>query len=748
MMVMLFSFFQFAYSQEGLTIASNNSSEMSIEYRLMNIEATSTDGRYALLSSPATNSHSHQVGAPELPQQRALIAIPAGGHTTLTITNEEWDTLRLSDLSIEKSIRPFGGANPKETMLPLAECDSLLYSSDTMIGFPLLSIESLGIMRSTSLAAITLSPIRYNPSQGTIAVCRKMSATLTFTGESAEQEEYNPMLRAMSVAMPRESKSYHNRMAGDSVAQVYLVVGTTHYRETLQPLLRWKRQEGYVVEEMYFDGYVNNDELKDSLQSRYDNATAEHPAPLYILIVGDMGDIALWPPRHLIPGLETYRSDFYYSEFTGDMLPDALIGRISVEDTTQLRQVVEKTVAYEKGEIGDTLSLRRSLLVAGKEEMEPAPTATNGQVNYLKNLIIDHDPEHDTICFYNPTSAEMRNNIIAALRAGVGLVNYTSHCTSQGWRNPSLTVRDVRDSDIVEGHYFLAVNNCCRSNDVAANSFGEQLLRKAGGGAVGAIGATNETLWEEDYYWSVGFGSMAENPTIDSTSAGAFDRLLHPHIQAEEEQAWTASQMMVAGNSAVVASGSQYADYYWEVYLLLGDPSLMPHLGPLQQMILECDSVAIGDTVVALRGTPWAQVAATCGDTLVGLCRLDGNGEATMQFRQPIASNLCITATRQFHIAKQITYKYLEDSVVNVITNVGSESILVYPNPTNDKITVSGITTPSTLTIYDNMGRKILETTVVDKQTLNVKQSLAPGIYTIKVTDNDRFKTQTLIISK
>ena len=119
-----------------------------------------------------------------------------------------------------------------------------------------------------------------------------------------------------------------------------------------------------------------------------------------------------------------------------------------------------------------------------------------------------------------------------------------------------------------------------------------------------------------------------------------------------------------------------------------------------------------------------------------------------MQFRQPIASNLCITATRQFHKAKQITYKYHEDSVVNVITNVGSESILVYPNPTNDKITVSGITTTSTLTIYDNMGRKILETTVVNKQTLNVKQSLVPGIYTIKVTDNDRLKTQTLIISK
>ena len=748
MIVMLFSFFQVSHGQEGLTITRHNADEMKIEFRLRTLEATTVEGRHTLLSSPATNSHSQQVGAPELPQYRQLIATPTEGNVVFTIDHEEWDTLRLTDICSGKPIRPFGGANPKETMLPQAIRDSVIYSSDSMVGCPLVGIERLGMMRNTSIAALTVSPIRYNPKQGTVAVCRRMSATLTFTGRVCKEESHNPMLRAMSIAMPFKSKSYQNRMAGDSEAYLYLVVGPTRYREALQPLLRWKRQEGYIVEEMYFDGYINNNELKESLQSRYDNATAEHPAPLYILIVGDLGDIALWPPRHLIPGLETHRSDFYYSEFTGDMLPDALIGRLSVQDTTQLRHVVEKTVAYEKGEISDTLSLRRSLIVAGKEEMEPAPTATNGQVNYLKNLIIDHDPGHDTICFYNPSSEGKRTDIVAALRRGVGLVNYTSHCTSQGWRTPSLTVRDVRDSDIVDGHYFLAVNNCCRSNDVAAESFGEHLLRKASGGAVGAIGATNETLWEEDYYWSVGFGSMCENPSVDSTGAGAFDRLLHPHIQAEEEQAWTSSQMMLAGNSAVVASGSQYADYYWEVYLLLGDPSLMPHIGALKPMALECDSVELGDTAVVLRGTPWARVAATCGDTLLGLCRLDGEGEATMTFRQPVASELCITATRQFHEAKQITYKYHEDSVISIITDVDDESILLYPNPTNDKITVSGITRPSTLAIYDSMGRKILETIVVDKQTLNVKQSLAPGIYTIKVTNNDRLKTQTLIINK
>lgn len=728
-----------SWCQEGLSILIHNEQQVIVEYQLKNLTALPCDNGHALLTSPATNSHRLESGLPMLPQQRQLLAI-ANNKLEIRIDCEDWDTLSLNSIGCNLPMAHYSGASAKETLLTPIPTNKSHYSTDSLMGAPLVSIRPLGLMRNTPLAELTISPVLYNPAHGTIAVCRKVRATISSGGDTSIKSLYNPMFNSLPIATPHNSKDYLNTLALDSTPQLYQVVAATQYRETLQPLLSWKRQEGYLVDELYFD-QGNTNEVKDSLQSRFDNPSPKRPAPLFILLVGDMSDILLWTPRHPVQGLETHRTDFYYAEFTGDMLPDAMIGRISVNDTTQLRHVVDKTIAYEKGLIADTAALRRSLLVAGKEETYPAPIVTNGQVNYVKNLIMAHDPNHDTICFYNPESTNRREDILDALRNGVALTNYTSHCTSKGWRDPILNNNDINNTDVTDNHPHVSINNCCRSNDVAGNCFGEQLLRKENGGAVGTIGATNETLWDEDYYWSVGFGNITTTPSPDSSSAGAFDRLLHPHLQPASEQSWTLGQMMLAGNCAVTASGSQFADFYWEIYLLLGDPSLMPHIGPLHPLHLYCDSVQPGDTILSLAGTPWARVAATCGDTLMGLCTLDANGEGVMHFRQPVASNICITATRQFHKAKQIFFTLIDDSSTENVEITPKNNITIYPNPASNQFTVNGLDCPATIAIYDCMGRLVMQKSVSDGKTVTLHDDMSNGIYTLMLTLPDKTKT-------
>lgn len=739
------------WGQEGLKITGKDKGKISLEYSVTSISAKATDEGYATLVMPAANSHTCDAGRPMLPTARKLIAIP--DNYKITIEEDVWDTIDLDLIGCHVPLMPYGGANTKDSYINTAVTDIEYYKLDSLMGGELVSIEPLGKMRGSPISAITISPVRYNPKEGVISVCRRLRATITFPEEKQDSNDNSPLFRAlgnniMDCSRPNDSKDYVNTMTDGTNPQGYLVVSGTRFRETLKPLLTWKRQEGYIVDELYFD-YGDLTSVKDSLQNRYDNATPNHPAPLFILIVGDLDDIALWTPRHNIQGLETHRSDFYFAEFTGDMLPDAMIGRISVKDTMQLRNVIEKTIAYEKGEPIDTLSLRRSLLVAGREYRDPAPSTTNGQVNYLKQLLIEHDPNHDTICFYNPSSSDNREDIMAAIRQGVGLINYTAHCNSRGWRNPFITNSDINDSNLVDNHLFIAVNNCCRSNDVASECFGEMLLRKAGGGAVGAIGAVNETLWEEDYYWSVGVGDITSTPSADSTSSGAFDRLLHPNLQPFDEQAWTLGQMLLAGNFAVTASGSPYADFYWEIYLLLGDPSLMPHIGPIYPMMLSCDSVKLGDTITHLNGTPWAKVAATCGDTLMGLCTLDANGEGSITFQQPVASSICITATRQFHKAKQMAFKLTDDNNGTIgIASINSTNICIFPNPSHGEITIRGIDNNTRLTIYDATGRKMMTTTVDNDETLSFGKQLPPGLYTLMFSNSQGLTVKKIAIKR
>lgn len=734
-MFLLFSLTPTARCQEGLTITAHSGNRIVIEYSLQNIHTSPAEDGYAMLSSPAANSYSHQPGLPMLPLTRQLAALN-GDKFEINIQQQKWDTINLLSIGCHYPLMPFLGAKAKESELLAFNLDSVYYAADSMMETALINISPLGLMRGSPLAELTIAPIRYNPAQGTIAICRKLKASISSNGLPATDDcNSNPMLHKMGIATPLSPKDYANIIAQDTIPQVYVVASASRYRQTLQPLISWKRQEGYLVDELYFD--LNNSQtVKDSLQQRYDNASPEHPAPLFVLIVGDMDAINLWGARNNIEGLEPHRTDFYYSEFTGDMLPDAMIGRLSVHDTAELRHIIEKTIAYEKGFLPDTLALRRSLLVAGREETIPAPTVTNGQVNYIKQLLMAHDPEHDTICLYNPESGDSRDVILATLREGVSLINYTAHCNTKGWRDPKLNNNDINNSDVVDNHIFVAINNCCRSNDVAGECFGEMLLRKAEGGAVGAIGASNETLWEEDYYWSVGFGNVTSTPEPDSCGAGAFDRLLHPNLQNVNDQAWTMGQMLTAGNMAVTASGSPFADFYWEIYLLLGDPSLMPHIGPLRPIILECDSVMLGDNTLALHGTPWAKVAAVCGDTLMGICTLDANGDATMHFRQPVASNICITATRQFYKTKQITFHLVDTNNVDINSQPSTlnSQLVLYPNPANNNITIKGLSQPSKLTVLDIMGRIIMEKEVIDGETISLNQHLPKGVYTFSIT--------------
>ena len=46
---------------------------------------------------------------------------------------------------------------------------------------------------------------------------------------------------------------------------------------------------------------------------------------------------------------------------------------------------------------------------------------------------------------------------------------------------------------------------CCQSNKFdEPTCFGEKLLRANNKGAVGYIGGSNNTYWDEDYWWAVG----------------------------------------------------------------------------------------------------------------------------------------------------------------------------------------------------------------------------------------------------
>ena len=580
----------------------------------ISIDSTAVKG-FSLLHWEGMVFGNGTVGHPDLPTLSTLVHLPIGSTLKMeddvdSLTQVYW----YKPVPWDKPLVPVTEGWFKDAPQPEYRPDEKIYSSwEGYRGGERIEIENLGIMGSEQVFRLTVHPVRYQPKGRHLDIDTYIEATLKVEKSAAIGTNLSPSR--------------------------YLIVSRPQFCEGLQPFVQWKRQEGYDVVELYADTNERNS-VKVLMRPLFDNATEWNPAPKYTLLVGDHEHLEAFPGTMALNG-ESHFTDLYYAEFTDDYLPETMLGRWPVNDTAELRVVVEKTLRYEQFLAMDTLQMKRVLLVAGKEYGNPAPTTTNGQVNYLKREIKQAHPDIDTLCWYNPASDNQGDAIATSIGQGACLLNYTGHGTYSGWSHPAITADTIAAAETTQP--VIYVNNCCQSNAFTGTGFGERLLRMPTGGAVGVIGATNSTLWQEDYFWALGPKyPLSLDPAYDSTTPGAFDGMIRRHRTTE-----TLGELLYDGNLAVTTFGTAYAKYYWEIYCLLGDPTLKPWIGVPQSIDMQVtDGLFNGEIFVHVSGTQGARVTAMQDGVLLGVADIDSTGHAVIELCQTLDTlPLVITST-------------------------------------------------------------------------------------------------------
>lgn len=583
---------------------------------------------------------SQKVGIPELPTYNRLIELPYGAELQIEYKNVVTEKISLDKYGDYKIIPSQKSLSKSKDFEPFV-IDNKVYSSDAFIGNDLVRVEQLGFMSSVRLARLVISPIKYNPVKNVIEIVRSFDVTVKFVNA-----DIKATINAKSIYNNQQSLFLNNKLlnsknisstVSDSPLNhplKMIILSDPMFQTTLQPFIKWKREKGFEIVEIYKgDAGVGttNTSIKTYLESLWDNATVESPAADYLLICGDVQQIptfnAVTNPQDPAP------TDLYYAEYTGDFLPDIFYGRFSAQTVQQMEAILTKVINYEKYVFQDTTFLKSTLLVAGKETSAPAPTCGNGQVNYAK-LFLQNNPSIDTLVYYNPASGNYATQIRDSIsQKGFSFINYTAHCDQTGWSIPSLTSTNINVMTNY-GKFPMYVNNCCLSNKFDEyECFGETILRANNKGGIGAIGGSNYTYWYEDFYWSVGSKTLNLNPVYDSTHMGAYDRLFHKYNEPISKWYITAGQIVQAGNLAVEQSGSDLSSYYWEIYHLMGDPSLMPYIGlPKSMTYIAPDTIALGSSNTQIQTDAYAFVALSQNGVLIGASQADGNGLANINF--------------------------------------------------------------------------------------------------------------------
>ena len=353
----------------------------------------------------------------------------------------------------------------------------------------------------------------------------------------------------------------------------YVIITNPIFLNTLNDFIEWKTQKGYhVIVGNTAEIGSSTSSIKNFIENLYDNPSNSMSPPSFVLFVGDIAQV---PSYNGSTG--SHPTDLYYVDMSGDMIPDIFHGRFSAQNLSHLQSQINKTLEYEKYEMPDPSYLSEVLMVAGVDASY-ASTYGNGQINYGTDYYFNNDHGIFSHTYLYPASdgAGAAAAIIQDYNEGVGFANYTAHCSPSGWADPSFTVSDV--PGLYNDHqYNLMIGNCCNSAQFDVESFGEAVLRSENNGAVGYIGGTNSTYWNEDYWWGVGNGNIVANPTYGATGPGAYDCSFHENN--EDNWAVANSTLMLAGNLAVVEAGGSLVDYYWEIYHNMGDPSVSTYFG-------------------------------------------------------------------------------------------------------------------------------------------------------------------------
>lgn len=651
---------------QGMLVTSNSGLTFSgiINVREINLsEVITPEGKFTMVDIPGFTKR-YDNGRPAIPVLNQPIELPTGAVATFSVKSYDTQIIDLNGQGFPNKVMPSQPSYSKsaDPSSIIYYYDEAAYQINTFQDEALFQCNAEGVYRGTGMGSILVKPVRYNPVTNELMVFTNIEFTVEFNVPNYAQYQFDKN-RLYSPAF----QGAYNRLPNfipppdkDVITEYpmkYVIVSDPMFQTALQPFILWKKQKGFTV----IEAYTNNpsvgtttSSIKTYLEGLYDAGTPTNPAPTYVLLVGDVAQIPAYD--HQV-GSDYHVTDLYYCTYDGasDYLPDVYYGRFSATNVSQLTPQIDKTLQYEKFTMPSANYMDTVLMIAGVDA-SMASTYGNGQINYGTNNYFNaaHGIYSNTYLYPASDGSGVPAAIIQIIGKGVGYANYTAHCGSTGWSDPSFPTSSIANLNNAN-KYGLLVGNCCQSSKFEESEcFAEKLLRIPNEGAVGYIGASDYSYWDEDYYWGVGNTSnIISNPTYAGTGLGAYDRSFHDHGEATTDWFISNGQMIHAGNLAVSASTSSMKQYYWEEYHLMGDPSVMNYFSKPDPLTITYASPSnVGESSLVVNTEQYTYVAISLNGVLLDAEYTGTNTSVTLNFPAfTSADTALVVATKQNKIA-------------------------------------------------------------------------------------------------
>ncbi len=628
-----------ALSKQGFRLIRSDGEGLLLENTIDQVpfRSVSRDGlRFTRIAMPGYTGND-EPGQPELPGIHTTIQVPEGARVSILIRALDSIVISLADEGYPDPlfpVQPGVTKQERDVWLPLV-MDTATYRDNHFVGRAPVIFESLGTMRGSRLGRISVSPFRYNPVKNLLISYQHILFEVRFIHPDPEQTRqirnkyFSPYFeQSLKKSLNYEPPAGKSGLPSGEIS--YVILADPQFRDALQAFIAWKKKKGFRVIERYTgtpETGSTPEEYQAALSELYHHPPEGIAPPTFLLIVGDVAQIPSSKPSGNV-------TDLYYACYDGDgdYLPEVYYGRFSANNPEELNPQLEKTLEYEQYQFPDPSFLDEAVMIAGADAIY-APVHGNGQINYGTRYYINPAHGITSHTYLYPESSTSAQAIKNNISQGVGFVNYTGHGQYDRWENPRFQISDI--DGLQNAHrYPLMIGNGCETNSFGNYAcLGEALLRADQKGALGYIGGSNDSYWDEDYYWAVGVGEILSDPLYEETGPGMYDKTFHDGGEPVDTWSPSQGQMIFAGNMAVQEGNIQMAKYYWEIYHLLGDPSLMPFFSvPAENQAEFFKQVPAGTSGITIQTTSYSYAGLSSGDSLLASGMAGSDGILSLSF--------------------------------------------------------------------------------------------------------------------
>jgi len=660
-----------------------------------------------------------EIGKPELPAIRRYLMIPDGDFE-ITIGDVRYEEYELKTLGILNKIKPSQPSIPKipdGDKLVKFEMDNTLYNSDIFYPEKIFSY-SEGYIRNKKFILFEFYPVQYNPLRNRIRFYKDVQFNITFKNVRRYDERYtSPVFESFykRVFVNYKDKGFPSIPIG------YLIITPDIYLSYAESLKNWKEQKGYYVR-IARTSEIGSDtaSIKNYIQNAYDNWDIP---PTFVCLLGDVDVIPTFPGKWGSDYSDyANATDLHYVRTSGtDIYPDIFIGRISIANTSQAQEYIRRVINYERFNYSNNSFTTRSLFIGSSDHSSMIEKTHRfcGE-NYHKKNGIQWDSVWARI--YGSNS---RVYISQYINQGVFWVNMSGHGSETGWGDPYYPNTDVQSLSNQDMYPFVVSNACLTGRfNYSSECFAETWIRQTNKGAIGFLGSSNYTYWDEDDIFE---------PRL---YVAYFDSINYSVSSMENVAKTLLAQYFGETNNV---------KYYFEEYNIIGEPSIDLWVNTPDTFIVSHSGILpLGqNTYIVNVNTDTALVSLYANGTIYGVTYTQ-NGVGIINISSIPSNNIDLILT----ITKHNMKPYIDTVKVRKLNGKIEPESLEVNIPQMLKVSVldtSSVPYPNVVVRIEGFGVNMIDTT--DESGIAFFNITPPFGEELTITGED-YKNNTILFSQ